>query len=65
MRHSRCSNMGLRRVLLVVYTVLSAKGKRFFAQGDPPRSFELVGTKAMQSGIILIHHQVAGPLKTR
>ena len=40
-------------VLLVVYPVLLGTGKRFFAEGTPPRSFELVSTKAMPSGIIL------------
>src|SRR6516162_2320050 len=40
-------------VLLVVYSVLLGTGKRFFAEGTPPRSFELVGTKAMPSGVIL------------
>jgi hypothetical protein len=39
-------------------------GKRFFAEGTPPRSFELVSTKAMPSGIILSHYKLAGPLKT-
>jgi dihydrofolate reductase len=33
-------------VLLVVYPVLLGTGKRFFAGGTPPRSFELVSTKA-------------------
>jgi len=51
-------------VLLVVYPVLMGTGKRFFAEGTPPRSFELVGTKAMPSGIILSSYQAAGPLKT-
>ncbi len=51
-------------VLLVVYPVLLGTGKRFFAEGTPPRSFELVSTKAMPSGIILSAYKVAGPLKT-
>ena len=50
-------------VVLVVYPVLLGTGKRFFAQGTPPRSFELVGTKAMPSGIILSSYQFAGPLR--
>ncbi len=50
-------------VVLVVYPVLLGTGKRFFAQGTPPRSFGLVGTKAMPSGIILSSYQFAGPLK--
>ena len=52
------------QVVLVVYPVLLGTGKRFFAEGTPPRSLELVSTKAMPSGIILSSYQVAGPLKT-
>jgi len=51
-------------VLLVVYPVLLGTGKRFFAQGTLPRSFELVSTKAMPSGVILSTYKVAGLLKT-
>ena len=51
-------------VLLVVYPVLLGTGKRIFAEGTPPRSFELVSTKAMPSGIILSLYKAAGPLKT-
>src|SRR6267378_3423698 len=51
-------------VLLAVYPILLGTGKRFFAEGTPPRAFELVSTKAMPSGIILSAYKVAGPLKT-
>src|SRR3954468_20617918 len=51
-------------VLLAVYPVLLGTGKRFFAEGTPPRSFELVSTTAMPSGIIFSTYKVAGPLKT-
>jgi len=51
-------------VLLLIYTVLLGTGKRFFAQGTPPRSFELVSTNVTPSGIILIHYKVAGSFKT-
>src|SRR5512143_3426545 len=51
-------------VLLIVYPVLLGTGKRFFAEGTPPRSFELVSTQAFPSGIILSAYKVAGPLKT-
>ena len=51
-------------VLLIVYPVLLGTGKRFFAEGTPPRSFEFVGTKATPSGVILSTYKVAGPLKT-
>ena len=50
-------------VLLIVYPVLLGTGKRFFAEGTPPRSFELVSTQAMPSGILLSAYKVAGPLK--
>ncbi len=51
-------------VLLVVYPVLLGTGKRIFAEGTPPRSFELVSTKAMPSGIILSTYNAAGSLRT-
>src|SRR5215467_8055784 len=41
------------KVLLISYPVLLGTGKRFFAEGTPARSFELAGTKAMPSGVIL------------
>jgi dihydrofolate reductase len=50
-------------VLLIVYPVLLGTGKRFFAQGTPPRSLDLVSTKAMPSGVIFSAYKVAGPLK--
>jgi dihydrofolate reductase len=50
-------------VLLIVYPVLVGTGKRFFAEGTPARSLELVGTKAMPSGVILSTYEVGGPLK--
>jgi dihydrofolate reductase len=49
--------------MLIVYPVLLGSGKRLFAEGTPPRSFELVSTKAMPSGIILSAYRFAGPLK--
>jgi dihydrofolate reductase len=51
-------------VLLIVYPVLLGAGKRFFAEGTPPRSFELVSAKAMPTGIIFSNYKVIGPLKT-
>lgn len=50
-------------VVLAVYPVLLGTGKRFFAEGTPARSFELVGSNALPSGIILNTYKVAGPLK--
>jgi hypothetical protein len=50
--------------VLIVYPVLLGTGKRFFAEGTPARSFELVSTKTTPSGVILSTYKVAGPLKT-
>ena len=52
-------------VLLIVYPVLLGTGKRFFAEGTPARSFELVGTKAMPSGIVLMDYKVAGEVHAK
>jgi dihydrofolate reductase len=40
------------QVVLIVYPVLLGTGKRFFAEGTPARSFELVSTNAFPSGVI-------------
>jgi dihydrofolate reductase len=62
---SRLLEHGLAdEILLVVYPVLLGTGKRFFAEGTPPRSFELVSTKAFPSGIVLSTYKLAGPLKS-
>jgi dihydrofolate reductase len=52
-------------VLLIVYPVLLGKGKRFFAEGTPPRAFELASTKAFPSGIVMNAYKAAGPLKSQ
>ena len=51
-------------VLLIVYPVLLGTGKRFFAEGTPPRSFELVNSTPFPSGNILSTYKVVGPLRT-
>ena len=51
-------------VLLVIFPVLLGTGKRIFADGTPPRSFELVSTKALASGFILSTYKPNGPLRT-
>ncbi len=51
-------------VVLILYPVLLGTGKRFFAEGTPPRSFELAGTRSFPSGVLLSTYKVAGPLKT-
>ncbi|HEV2102775.1 MAG TPA: dihydrofolate reductase family protein, partial [Candidatus Acidoferrum sp.] len=50
-------------ILLIVYPVLLGMGKRFFAEGTPPRSFELLGTKALASGVIINTYRPSGPLR--
>jgi dihydrofolate reductase len=52
-------------VVLLVYPVLLGKGKRFFAEGTPPRAFELTSTKATPSGIVINAFKVAGGLKNQ
>jgi dihydrofolate reductase len=52
-------------VWLIVYPVLLGTGKRLFAEGTPPRAFELAGTKALSSGIVINAYQAAGPLKSQ
>ncbi|HKW88265.1 MAG TPA: dihydrofolate reductase family protein [Candidatus Acidoferrales bacterium] len=47
-------------VNLLVYPVLLGKGKRFFADGTPPRSFALDSTKALPSGIVVNTYKTAG-----
>ena len=42
----------------------TSTGKRIFADGTPPRSFELVSTKALASGVILSTYKPNGPLRT-
>jgi dihydrofolate reductase len=52
-------------VLLFVYPVLLGKGKRIFAEGTPPRAFELASTKALSSGIVINAYKAAGALKNQ
>lgn len=49
-------------VLLVVYPVVLGTGKRLFAEATPAQKFELVETKTLPSGIILVHYKVSGTL---
>jgi dihydrofolate reductase len=50
-------------VLLLVYPVLLGTGKRFFAEGVSPCSFELVSTQATPTGIVISSYKTDGPLK--
>ena len=48
---------------LLVYPVLLGTGKRFFAEGTPPRTFELLSTRTTPTGLLLNHYKAVGPLK--
>jgi dihydrofolate reductase len=50
-------------VVLAVYPVMLGAGKRFFSEGTPARSFELVSTQAMPAGIVVKTNKVCGSLK--
>jgi len=49
--------------VLIVSPVLLGMGKRFFAEGTPAHTFELVSTTATPSGVLLNTYKVIGPLK--
>jgi len=51
-------------VLLVVFPVPLGTGKRIFAEGTSPRSFEFVSTKALASAVIINTYRPDGPLRT-
>lgn len=51
-------------ILLLVFPVLLGTGKRFFAEGTPPRELALVATRPAPSGVILSTYRPAGPLRT-
>jgi len=50
-------------VVMIVNPVLLGRGKRFFAEGTPPRSFALENTQALPSGITVNTYKAAGPLQ--
>lgn len=50
-------------ILLLVNPVLIGKGKRFFTEGTPPRSFVFQSTKATPTGILMNSYKFAGNLK--
>ena len=51
-------------VLLITYPVLLGTGKRLFAESTPARSFELLSSKALPTGIVVNSYKFVGPLKT-
>ena len=52
-------------VVLLVNPVLLGRGKRFFAEGTPPRAFTLDSTQALPSGILVNAYKAAGPLQNQ
>jgi dihydrofolate reductase len=52
-------------VVLLVNPVLLGEGKRFFADGTPPRAFTLDSSKALPSGIIVNAYKVGGTLRNQ
>ena len=52
-------------VVLLVDPVLLGTGKRIFAEGTPARAFELAGTQALPTGIVINTYKPAGPLKNQ
>jgi dihydrofolate reductase len=51
-------------VVLIVVPVLLGTGKRFFAEGTPPRALKLVRTRIGASGVVINTFEPAGPLRT-
>lgn len=51
-------------ILLIVYPLLLGTGKRIFAEGTPPRSFDLIRTQALPTGILFNTYKLTGPIKT-
>ena len=52
-------------VNLIVYPVLLGTGKRFFAEGTPPRAFALDSTRTTPTGIIVNTYKTPGPLQNK
>ena len=50
-------------IFLIIYPVMLGTGKHFFAQGIPPRTFELVSTNALPSGVMLTTYKIVGRLE--
>jgi dihydrofolate reductase len=52
-------------VNLLVNPVLLGAGKRFFAEGTPPRAFLLESSEALPSGIVISTYKTPGPLQNQ
>jgi dihydrofolate reductase len=50
-------------VVLLVYPIMLGAGKRFFAEGAPPRAFVLERTQPLPSGIVVNSYKTPGPLQ--
>jgi len=50
-------------MLLLVNPVLLGKGKRFFAEGTPPRAFTFESTRVSPTGILVNAYKAAGTLQ--
>jgi hypothetical protein len=50
--------------MLLTCPVFLGKGKRFFADGTPPRELALIASKAGPSGLVLTTYKPKGPLRT-
>jgi dihydrofolate reductase len=51
-------------IVLLVFPVLIGTGKRFFADGTPPRELTPASTNAVPSGVIISTYKPSGPLRT-
>ena len=52
-------------LVMLVNPILLGTGKRIFADGTPPRAFELASMQSLSSGIIISSYKPAGPLKSQ
>lgn len=50
-------------VVLCIYPLLLGQGKRFFVEGTPARTLELVNSQATPTGVLLNTYKVVGALK--
>lgn len=55
----------VEEVVLLVGPVLLATGEPIFAKGTPARAFELTGTTATSTGIVVNSYKPVGPLKNQ
>jgi dihydrofolate reductase len=51
-------------VVLITYPLVVGSGRRLFAEGIKPGSFDLIGTQTTPTGVVLSQYKSAGALKT-